>query len=116
MPPDTLSGTEDSFGKKRSVNLNILQSEKEVMLIDPAHRKTLLKTLSVKQTFLDKWSDQPEMSNDTSHCTHVHYGSSVHAGRGIPFSCHEESSGVLGEYYSDCVPVGVDPASSTLSE
>jgi hypothetical protein len=50
---EALAGAEDSF-KKRSVNLNILQSEKEVMLIDPAHRKTLLKTLSVKQTFRNK--------------------------------------------------------------
>jgi hypothetical protein len=59
---EALAVAEESFGKKRSVNLNILQSEKNVMLIDPAHRKTLLKTLSVKQTFRNKWSGLPQMS------------------------------------------------------
>ena len=59
---EALEGAAESFNKKRSVNLNILQSEKEVMLIDPTHRKTLLKTLSVKQTFRNKWSGLPQMS------------------------------------------------------
>jgi hypothetical protein len=58
---EALDMTGESY-KKRSVNLNILQSEKNVMLIDPAHRKTLLKTLSIKQTFRNKWSGLPQMS------------------------------------------------------
>ena len=61
---EALAVAEESlnFSKKRSVNLNILQSEKEVMLIDPVHRKKLLRTLSIQQTFRNKWSGLPQMS------------------------------------------------------
>ena len=61
---EALAVAEESLNlsKKRLVNLNILQSEKEVMLIDPVHRKKLLRTLSNKQTFRNKWSGLPQMS------------------------------------------------------